>query len=387
MNMDELIQRYLNQEATPEEIEQLKGWLMESDEHLQYFFRCKNLYDVYHPAFSWEKIDGEGALHKVLPLISRRRRRVLGWSAVAAMVALAVGMAFLISRHAAPERTAPPVAVAEVGTAAGVQEEGIRLTLSDGKEISLAGSADQAIRDKEGAVAYVSGGGIEYRGQDSLQEPETVYHTLSVPRGKEFFLTLDDNTRVWINAETEVRYPVKFAAHKREIYVSGEVYLEVSHCPEAPFTVVTPQSEVTVLGTSFNVKAYQDEENQITLVEGKVKVGLPEGENAVVLSPGEQARLQAHSGEIVKQRVNTELYCGWHQGKLVFRGNSLEEILQVLSRRYDMQVAWTDEALKRLSFSGEMEKQERIEDVLKLIGYTEDVKFVVDGRTILVQKP
>ena len=127
---------------------------------------------------------------------------MLGWSAVAAMVALAVGMAFLISRYAAPERTAPPVVVAEVGTAAGVQEEGIRLTLSDGKEISLAGSADQAIRDKEGAVAYVSGGGIEYRGQDSLQEPEVVYHTLNVPRGKEFFLTLDDNTRVWINAET-----------------------------------------------------------------------------------------------------------------------------------------------------------------------------------------
>ena len=384
MDIDQLIQKYLHSEITPEEREDLNRWLMEDDEHLRYFFRCQNLQDVYQPAFLPEGINGRKALREVLPVVTRRRRLIRRWTTAAAVALLCIGSAWIRHHRQEAEQASVQMVAVDPAPVSEVNPNEITLTFADGEAVNLSGEAAAEIRRAGGASAQVSAGGIAYEAQDSVPA-EPVYHTLNVPRGKDFFLALNDGTKVWINAETEVRYPVRFAAHERKIFVKGEVYLEVARNVEAPFTVVTAQSEVTVLGTAFNVKSYGEEDSQITLVTGKVEVAT--GDEAVVLQPGEQAVVNAEGGEIATRQVDTDLYCAWHEGKLIFRNNSLEEILRLLARRYDMEVTWTSEDLKRLSYSGEIERQNRVEDVLKVVGHTDDVRFSVSNGTIIVHKP
>ncbi len=346
-DIDELIGRYFASEALPEEIEQIDRWLTEDESHFRYFSRCRNLYDVFPPAFPPEEIDTEKTLRKIMPLASWRRKVLVRWTVAAAVVLLIVTVigVYFLRKDARDE---------VVRTIAGLSEErqaGIILTLASGEKIGLDGEAPRKISGEDGTQIRVTGDTIEYKAEQESGE-KMKYHVLNVPRGKEFFMTLNDGSRVWGNAETEIRYPVKFATRERKIFVFlGEVYLEVAHRAEAPFIVVTPQSKVTVLGTSFNVKAYPEEaENQITLISGKVRVTSKATGESVMLIPGEQPGLTKNSGEMVKRQVDTDLYCLWSQGKLVFRNNSLEEILYILARRYDMHVIWEKESLKNSRF-------------------------------------
>ena len=191
-----------------------------------------------------------------------------------------------------------------------------------------------------------------------------------------------------MNAETKVRFPVKFGDRERRIYVDGEAYLEVAHDASSPFVVVMPRNKVTVLGTSFNVKSYPGEkDDRITLVDGKVKVLSNRNGQEMVLRPGEQAIVDQVNGMIMKNSVDTNIFCSWRKGEIVFKNNSLEEILTVLARWYDLRIHWQDESLKRMSFSGEMKKYSEIDKLLEMISHTGDVKFTINNQDIIVSKP
>ena len=251
--------------------------------------------------------------------------------------------------------------------------------LSDEKSREIVADSGTVARGDKKQLTYASSANVE----DSV-----IYHELSVPRGGEFFLELSDKTKIWINAETTVRYPVKFARGERKIFVDGEAYLEVHRDTSAPFTVVMARNEVTVLGTAFNVNSYPDmEEDRVTLVSGKVKVYSGKKGEQLILNPGEQAVIQREEGQMTKRLVDTGIYCSWKNGTLVFQNNTLEEILRVLSRQYDVEVYWHDETLKRYTFSGELKRYDNIDEVLKLMGYTDDVKFTLHGKKIIVARP
>lgn len=381
--VDELIDRYLSSRATAGETDELRAWLSESEENFRYFLKSRGLYDACHPAFSPERIDKEGAYRRVRSRVYAGRRIVHAARVAVAvvLVALAVGGALLLRSRDVGVRDAPLARAVKPDSSA------VTLTLPSGEEFFLADVktrdiiADSAmvVRGDKASLTYASLEG----GMDTA-----VYHELRVPRAGEFFLELSDGTKVWINAETRVRYPVKFPAGERRIFVDGEAYLEVHKDSTAPFTVVMARNEVTVLGTSFNVSSYSDmPEDRVTLVSGKVCVYSGKNREEVVLFPGEQAMIRREEGTIVKRGVDTEIYCGWKDGRLVFRDNTLEDILRVVERQYDAEVYWHDESLKQYKFSGELKRYERIEHVLKLIGYTDDVKFTVHGKKIIVAKP
>lgn len=380
--MDELIDRYFLRSLTPSEMEELKAWL-ENEEHLRYFLKRQSLYDACHPAFDPKSIDENRAYHEIRARL-HPVRHLFPWTRVAAAIvflAIIVGGVFLLVTRE-NKVTVRPVAQRITRTLPAVT-----LTLSSGEEIILSGEKSREIVADSGMVVRGDKKQLTYASSENVED-SVIYHELRVPRGGEFFLELSDNTKIWINAETTIRYPVKFARGERKIFVDGEAYLEVHRDTNAPFTVVMARNEVTVLGTSFNVNSYPDmEEDRVTLVSGKVRVYSGKKGEQLILNPGEQAVIQREKGQMMKHLVDTDIYCSWKNGMLFFRNNTLEEILHVLSRQYDVEVYWHDEALKRYTFSGELKRYDNIEEVLKLIGYTDDVKFTVHGKTIIVARP
>lgn len=380
--IDELIDRYFAKTLTPAEMEELKSWL-EDDEHLRYFLKRQNLYDACHPAFSSETINEERAYREIQARL-RPVRRMFPWTRVAAAIAflaIIIGGVFLfVTRE-------NKITVRPVAQQVTRELPAVTLTLSSGEEIVLSDEKSREIVADSGTVARGDKKQLTYASSANVED-SVIYHELSVPRGGEFFLELSDKTKIWINAETTVRYPVKFARGERKIFVDGEAYLEVHRDTSAPFTVVMARNEVTVLGTAFNVNSYPDmEEDRVTLVSGKVRVYSGKKGEQLILSPGEQAVIQREEGQMTKRLVDTGIYCSWKNGTLVFQNNTLEEILRVLSRQYDVEVYWHDETLKRYTFSGELKRYDNIDEVLKLMGYTDDVKFTLHGKKIIVARP
>ena len=384
--IDELIARHFESQATPSELEELDCWLQEDERNMRQFLRRQNLYDATHPAFPPESIDTLRAL-RALKTRLRRSRRIVLWkraAAAVAAIALVAGCVWLFApRRHNPER---PRQLAETVRPADTTLA-VKLTLPTGEEIFLSKTERRDIVADSGTVAKVDHSGLAYKPQ-TTDTDSVVYHELSVPRGSDFFLELSDGTRLWLNAETTVRYPVRFARGERRIFVDGEAYLEVKRDTASPFSVMLAGSQITVLGTSFNVNSYPERsEAQVTLVSGKVNVRDSESGKGLTLRPGEQALIPRAEGGIHKRKVDTRLYCGWKDGVLVFKSNTMEEILRTLARQYDVEIYWHDESLKQYTFSGELKRYDSIDTLLRMIEHTDNVRFTVHGRQVIVARP
>ena len=340
-NIDELITRFLASEVTLEELERLDQWLMEDENHLRHFFKCKNLYDAIHPAFSLEDIDEKKAYRKIEG-VQNRNRKILHWKSIAAVAIVLFSVALSIFYFSRVNDESLQMRIVKADSSK--QTERLVLELASGKKIMLDEPGVSEITDNNITVARVEKNAMNYMLQGS-ERNEEIYHQLRVPRGEEFFLTLSDGTKIWVNADTEVRFPVKFVGNERKIFIKGEV--------------VMPNNEVVVLGTSFDVKAYPDEkEDQVTLVSGNISVQSSVTAQNLLLSPGEQVIVDKMNGKMEKRIVDTDLYCSWQ-----------------------------DESLKEVSFSGEIKRYDQIDKLLKMIGLTDDVKFLIQGKNIIVSNP
>ena len=377
--IDILIARYLSNELLLEEKKELEQWLAEDAEHVRYFTRCRNLHDLYCPAFPPTGIDEEKAYRNVDIRTGGKRLHHRKWwlTGVAAILGgFAIGMGwFYFQQNPRTDQTS----MAQVVPAPTPSSE-IILALPEGELIPL----DSLSAKKEAATASINTladkNGIAYAQADSLVPLQ--WHTWIIPRGKTFFLTLSDGTRVWMNAESNIRFPVEFRGSERKVFIEGEAYLEVTHNAQSPFRIETPSGEITVLGTEFNVRCYQGEEKQVTLVKGKVQVDA--GDETLTLVPGEQATWNSQMTRLQKGQVNTALYCSWRDGKWLFENESLEEILKLVARRYDVQIQWKNEQLKRAQFSGEIRLPEKVEDVLKLLELADNLSLTMTGQEVEV---
>ena len=205
---------------------------------------------------------------------------------------------------------------------------------------------------------------------------------LSVPRGGEFETVLEDGTRVWLNADSKLRYPSFFDGGRREVELEGEAYFDVARDTTRPFIVRTGQSVIQVFGTEFNVKAYPDErEERTTLVEGSV--GLRHAGKVYMLRPNDQAVVE-EGREVRLTRVDARKEGLWRTGMFVFERETLESLMGELARWYNVTVFYTNERLKTLHFSGELDRYEDIGRILHMVGLTTDVTFSLQGRTVIV---
>ena len=287
--------------------------------------------------WDFEIIKGEER-ERLQRAITRRKKRhlVMRWS-VAASVILCVALSALYLWNDSDcffEQKFPQQANWEQSKLAEVE-----LILADGKRVPLGGSGRQIQDHGVSGIKDDSLQGLTYVQAKALDEKVTVvlYNTLKVPTGGFYQLELSDGTRVWLNAESELRFPVQFGTGEREVYLKGEAYFDVRKDVARRFIVHLKESNVTVLGTSFNIKAYGDEDYiYTTLVEGKVRFTSEKEHEEVTLRPGMQSVLNLKSGKTELKEVEVEQFTAWRQGRFVFPSTTLGDLMCQLKRWYDI---------------------------------------------------
>lgn len=261
------------------------------------------------------------------------------------------------------------------------------ILFSSGQRMDLTTTEhDTMIMEKGMQVRVGSSGKISYVPGDSgsILKQEIVYNTIVVPRGGEYKLELADGTLVWLNSDSELRYPVKFAGSQRDVWLKGEGYFEVSKNPEKPFRVVVDDMIVKVLGTSFNINAYKDQGNILTtLVSGKVDIQDMSGKSLVVMSPNQQVDFR-HGKISSVQEVDITRFVSWIDGKFYFNDMTLENIMSQLQRWYDIEVFFVDEELKSYPFTGVIRRDFTAGQIFEIIEKTTRVKFNVRGKCVTV---
>lgn len=396
---DELIQLYLSGKADEKAIEQLRQWLQANEEHRRYFLFEKNLYEGTHPAFAPDNIDETKALQNIIDVLhtkkkatnhhqaSQSKHTLLLWIASSAAVIATIIYIGINSLQTFPEQSGnltTNITTTEIkpGNSKAI------LTLGSGKQIALEKDSTMSIQDAESETSIQNRNGkIEYSASTTKPSEKTTYHELYVPVGGEYYLQLNDGSKVWLNAGTRLKYPPTFSNGERLVYLTGEAYFDVAKDPQRPFKVICSNSEISVLGTEFNVCNYTDDATSaVTLAHGSVSVKASGSGEHLKLSPGEQSVLTNKTAHLNKRQVDIRLYCSWKDGELFFDHTRLEDIMKRLSKWYDVSVDWKDPQLKELTISGEMKKYESLNEILELLQMTQNMKFKIEGRTIIVSK-
>lgn len=311
---------------------------------------------------------------------NRRMKTIIRYAAILTLPIVAAGI-FLLQKN--DRQTI--VSISEVIKPG---EHKAVLITGGGERITLSDSTLSPIQEQNGMIVNVTNNKVSYiLPEDSLcTQGSPIFNTLQIPRGGEYFLTLADGTEVWLNAETEIRYPVQFTGDKRVVYLDGEAYFTVAPDKNKPFTVVSTHASVSVLGTQFNFRAYPDERDvQTTLVSGSVIMQSEKYKQQIKLVPGEQGVLEKNSAKLMKQEVNTYLYTAWKDGRFAFRDARLEDLFNILTRWYDLSVFYQSPEAKDIRFTGDLNKTDDFKSILKIIEQNERVIFTVNQRTVFIQ--
>jgi hypothetical protein len=259
------------------------------------------------------------------------------------------------------------------------------LVMANGKSVDLVNDLAKNLIENDGTVIKNTNDELSYDEKTAKKSKETLLNTLIVPKGGEYSLVLSDGTRIFVNSMSKLVFPVRFSGNKREISLEGEAYFEVARDESKPFIVTVKGVQVEVLGTSFNIKAYPDDNQSFTtLVEGKVKLS-PDNINSksYFLEANQQAVFDPLSSGIVVQEVDASQIALWVTGKYSFTNQSLEEIMKTLSRWYDFNYQYENESLKSLKFEGGLNKYESIDPILDIIVKTGKVNVLVKGNDVL----
>ena len=295
--------------------------------------------------------------------VAHRNSFVRKWSwAVASSVALIIGVSVSYWYHKKQERI--PVGIVQSTENGRPGKSGALLTLSNGAQVLLDTVKNGRIALQGGTYAKVTDGVLEYEGTGSKVQ----YNTISTSKGRQFHLRLSDGTNVWLNAESSIQYPVAFTGNERLISVTGEVYMEVAQNPSIPFRVdVNGSTSVEVLGTSFNVNAYENERSvRTTLLDGAIQVGIRGADRIAykLLKPGQQALTTSGNSLVqVFNDVNATSVVAWKNGVFDFNDVPLEEAMRQLARWYDIEVVYQQQ-IPEVQLGGSIKRSLPFTDVL-----------------------
>lgn len=262
------------------------------------------------------------------------------------------------------------------------------LITSSGEEYKLEEGKTRTITDQNGVRIKADSNNVVQYSTDALamSDPKlnAQYNTLKVPRLGEYQIVLSDGTKVWINSESELKYPVHFNQKERVVELTGEAYFEVKSDPNHPFVVKSNGINTRVLGTEFNVSAYPNEEVNITLVEGKVELKSGQNSEKVQLLPGENANMQLASSVIVVKKVDVRKFIAWRDGYFYFEKGRLEDILTKLERWYDFKVFYQNPAVKNYQFRMRADRSQEFSDIVSRLEQTGRVAIEINEKVIVV---
>jgi transmembrane sensor len=397
-----LLEKYLANSCSPEELDLLLASVSEnagSDELRLTLEAC------------WERVRGEKPIPEVdtaalfEAILQRegefgrkrrlRRRRLARNRTVALSAVLAIIVAWGIVLMVRPGSPTPikPVVAAHSRFKNDVQPGGNKavLVLANGQSIIL-DSANNGMLATQGGMKVIklSNGQLAYRSGKDDQNSPPVYNTISTPRGGQYELVLEDGTRIWLNAESSIRFPTVFTGKDRSVELSGEAYFEVAPKASNPFKIYMlnqpgtekSRKEIDVLGTKFNVMAY-DEEKMVrtTLLEGAIAVGDESGKD--LMKPGQQAEWQqAGSGVKISDDADIDAAVAWKNGFFSFDRSDIRTIMRQLSRWYDLKVTYKDGGTDK-TFWGGIQKDLPLSDVLRILEKS-GVEFSIDGKNVTV---
>jgi hypothetical protein len=316
---------------------------------------------------------------------NEKKKRTLVWMGSAAVVLVLIGLTFIFQLADQSE-----IRNYALGISVKPDSEFTRLLLSGEKEIR--------IDSPQSRIEYSENGQeVKIDAQPKVEQQSTSndhsFNTVIVPYGKRSQITLSDNSKVYLNSGSKLIYPAKFDPDKREVYLEGEAIFEVAHDISHPFYVITRSLEVKVLGTIFNLSAYNDDKTVNTVLENGL-VELRYGSNSWLgfskakMVPGTLAMFDPAAKSIDQTKVNTENYTSWKDGYLVLEKNTLESIAKKLSRYYNVSIGFDNPELALETFSGDLDLRNSAIQVLELIAQTMDIEInQVDREIRIKNKP
>ena len=413
-----LLQQYLDDAITAPEWRELMEYLSQENASGEMQHALEVIIDQSPALADYRETEWEPLLQKILlarkeeetaatpaRLIRFARERWGRMVAAAVLVLFMGGGAALLFRAKRSGQTAGQIA-RKAAVPDDIAPGGNKavLTLADGSTINLDGAkngllvrqgSSQLVKQKEGELAYIQKNGEPAYIRGGHSDPatgktlsaEVSYNLLATPRGGQYQLVLPDGSKVWLNASSSLRYPVRFTGKERVVELKGEAYFEIAANAAIPFRVSVDHGRgegpmlVDVLGTHFNIKAYADEPTvNTTLLEGAVKVH--KKEQSALIRPGEQAKLNS-AGTLSVQPADTEEAIAWKNGLFRFGEATVEDVMRQLSRWYDVEVVYVNGAPKDL-FQGEIYRNVNVSKVLKVLEAS-GVHFKVEGKKIFVQ--
>lgn len=373
----DLLWRYWSEETNEQENRLVEKKLAEDPGFAAEYKHLVRVWQYSRYAGKWDRIDPGKAWRKIRMKQGVRKRSFLKYCAVAASVVFIIGTGFICFYHFRPA-THTVVEWAEVIPGSPKAQ----LILASGQKIDLNKDWQQKIAE-EGVLIDRDTACLRYEVMNETHGKAIACNELIVPRGGEYRLQLSDGTKISLNADSRLKYPVAFTGECRKVWLEGEAYFEVTADSLHPFMVETASVGVKVLGTGFNVMAYrQDQRTEVTLVHGHVKIRTVCGNT--VLCPDQQLVFQDTDKTQEVRGVNAEDYVSWKEGILNFNGMLLCELADKLERWYDVDFFFSSEQLKQLKFSGAFKKYNDIRYVLDLIEETTDVVFMLSERTVTV---
>lgn len=382
-----LITQYVNKQATFSERNELERWL-DDDSNYELFKEYVKI--NYLINLNMDMFDLDESKKMFLDYINDEKKIIkkkkfnyyLKYAAVLIVALFASTYLFRENIFDSPkvvkkERVINAVAQITPGTDKAV------LTLANGSTINL------NIENKFSSI-FAKSNGKEIIYNSKKSSFNTVeYNYLTVPRGGQFFIMLSDDTKVWLNSESQLKFPVTFIEGKtRQVeLVYGEAFFDVSPSEKhsgAKFIVKNKWQEIEVIGTKFNVKAYKDDSNvYTTLVEGKINI--KRGDVGQILIPNQQSNLFTDTNSIAIYKVDVKPEIAWKKGMFYFEDKSLKEIMQVISRWYDVEVVFENKDLESVRFIGVLDKQQSIEEILKIMKSTSINSYKINNKTIILK--
>jgi ferric-dicitrate binding protein FerR (iron transport regulator) len=365
---------------TPREQTILDDWLNESPENRELFEQICNSARIEKRMAGYSLIDwGKDYQHFVRKhhrkMVLLHYRRLLKYAALL-ILPLAIAASLLFTHF---KREIPVISP-------GISRA--TLVLADGRSIELKQDSTYVISESDGSILKNDNGLISYRKTSGLsQSKKNLYNQIFVPRNGEYQLILEDGTKIWINSETNIQYPVSFNSGNRTVKLQGEAYFEVAHNPDKPFIVELDDAKVEVLGTSFDIKAYKEDISlTTTLAEGKVSFSSRSGDENFVLSPGEQFELDKTSGAVTKREVDVSIYTSWKDGRFAFRNQRVEDIFKTLTRWYDVEIVYQTESIKEKRFTGDLKRYDEFNKILEIMGSSDLIKFDFRDNKVIIKE-
>ncbi|GGA88152.1 iron dicitrate transporter FecR [Flavobacterium palustre] len=383
--IENIIAKFLTSQASASELSELELWIEDAN-NLEMFNRYVKI--NYAIEYNMKEFDSYGVKSKLQEAFARENkerklkklRKIIYYSAAAVVLGI-VTTTYFYRLGLFDKPVATPVVVKntiEAGTDKAI------LTLEDGSAVVL--EKDKTYQ-KNNVVS--NGKELVYDSKNKTQSA-LVYNYLTIPRGGQFQIKLSDGTKVWLNSETKLKFPVAFkeGSTRQVELVYGEAFFDVSPSSEhngAKFKVLNKSQEVEVLGTEFNIKAYEDEDKiYTTLVEGKVAVSNSNSKKHLI--PNQQSIVNLKNGNMAVNPIDAYNEVLWTKGIFSFKGKSLKEIMNVMSRWYDFQVVFQNPELEKVKFNGVLSKNDNIKEILSIIKKTNFInEYEIKDQKIIIK--